>query len=195
MKLFPTLPTDLGNRLRRFPHSHRRNDHGMNNSHNFNPPRGGPKQNAEVGQTSLPNAVANAATAKDPAFISDVSEVWKPGANVFKVATAYLTALNQARTLTQSQTEDIRTAIGDLVGVAQYSFNALVLTSDADVLTKDGETLRTLTHRSEMTGAERTWAVRYNPGDVLQYNTGSKAEGIERGSFATVRSVDSRANT
>jgi hypothetical protein len=77
--------------------------------------------------------VANAATAKDPAFISDVSEVWKPGANVFKVATAYLTTLNEARTLTQAQTEHIQTAIGNLVGLAQYSFNALVLTSDAGV--------------------------------------------------------------
>ena len=62
-------------------------------------------------------------------------------------------------------------------------------------LAGDGQTLRTLTHRSDMTGAERTWAARYNPGDVLQYTTGSKAEGIERGSFATVQSVDARTNT
>ena len=46
-----------------------------------------------------------------------------------------------------------------------------------------------------MTGADRTWAARYNVGDVLQYTTGSKAEGIERDSFATVQSVDARANT
>ncbi len=46
-----------------------------------------------------------------------------------------------------------------------------------------------------MTGADRTWAARYNPGDVLQYNTGSKSEGIERGSFATVQTVDTRTNT
>ena len=57
------------------------------------------------------------------------------------------------------------------------------------------QTLRTLSHRSDMTGADRTWAARYNPGDILQYNTGSKAEGIERGSFATVQSVDAHANT
>jgi conjugative relaxase-like TrwC/TraI family protein len=62
-------------------------------------------------------------------------------------------------------------------------------------LAEDGQTLRTLTHRSDMTGADRTWAARYNPGDVLQYSTGSKAEGIERGSFATVQSVNARANT
>ncbi len=63
------------------------------------------------------------------------------------------------------------------------------------VLAPDGQTFRTLTHRSDMTGADRTWAARYNAGDVLQYTTGSKAEGIQRDSFATVRAVDARANT
>ena len=62
-------------------------------------------------------------------------------------------------------------------------------------LAEHGKVFRTLTHRSDMTGAERKWAARYSNGDVLQYTTGSKAEGIERGSFATVRSVDARANT
>ena len=32
-------------------------------------------------------------------------------------------------------------------------------------------------HRSDMTGADRTWAARYNAGDVLQYTTGSKERG------------------
>jgi conjugative relaxase-like TrwC/TraI family protein len=62
-------------------------------------------------------------------------------------------------------------------------------------LAEDGQTLRTLTHRSDMTGADRKWAARYNAGDILQYTSGSKAEGIERGSFVTVQSVDARANT
>lgn len=57
-----------------------------------------------------------------------------------------------------------------------------------------GETFLTLSHRSDMTGADRTWAARYNHGDVIQYSSGSKANGIERGSFATVRAVDARAN-
>ena len=61
-------------------------------------------------------------------------------------------------------------------------------------MAQDGQTLRTLIHRSDMTGADRTWAARYNIGEVLQYNTGSKAEGIERCSYATVQSVDPGAN-
>ncbi len=62
-------------------------------------------------------------------------------------------------------------------------------------LAEDGQVFQTLSHRSDMTGADRKWAARYSDGDVLQYTTGSKAEGIERSSFATVRSVDVRANT
>ena len=61
-------------------------------------------------------------------------------------------------------------------------------------LDTDGQIFRTLTHRSDMTGADRAWAARYNVGDVLQYTTGSKSEGIERSSFATVRHVDARKN-
>ncbi len=59
----------------------------------------------------------------------------------------------------------------------------------------DGREFRTLSFRSDMTGSDRTWAAQYNPGEVLQYTTGSKVEGIARDSFATVRSVDAHANT
>jgi len=62
-------------------------------------------------------------------------------------------------------------------------------------LAADGHELRVLDHRSDMTGADRTWAARYNVGDVLHYHTGSKSEGIERNSYARVREVDTRANT
>jgi conjugative relaxase-like TrwC/TraI family protein len=61
-------------------------------------------------------------------------------------------------------------------------------------LAEDGEVFRTLWHRSDMTGADRKWAARYEPGNVLQYTTGSKSEGIDRDSFATVRSIETRKN-
>jgi conjugative relaxase-like TrwC/TraI family protein len=61
-------------------------------------------------------------------------------------------------------------------------------------LSADGHKLRVLDHRSDMTGADRTWAARYNVDDVLHYHTGSKAEGIARNSYARVRDVDARAN-
>jgi hypothetical protein len=62
-------------------------------------------------------------------------------------------------------------------------------------LAAEGREFQTLSHRGDMTGADRTWAARYRAGEVLQYTTGSKAEGIGRGSYATVRSVNDRENT
>jgi hypothetical protein len=61
-------------------------------------------------------------------------------------------------------------------------------------LQNDSQTFRTLSHRSDMTGADRTWAARYNVGDILQYNTGSRELSIERNSFAKVQAVDAKAN-
>jgi hypothetical protein len=77
--------------------------------------------------------VANAATAQDRAFISSVAEVWKPSANVFKVASDYLAELGAVRALSLEETGRIQTAIGRLVALAQHPFNALVLTTEAGV--------------------------------------------------------------
>ena len=52
------------------------------------------------------------------------------------------------------------------------------------MLEADGHELRVLDHRSDMTGADRTWAARYNAGTCFITHTGSKTEGIERNSFA-----------
>ncbi len=59
----------------------------------------------------------------------------------------------------------------------------------------DNQTFQTLNHRSDITGADRAWAVRYQPGNVVRYTTGSKELGIERGSSATVLSTNARENT
>ena len=61
-------------------------------------------------------------------------------------------------------------------------------------LAEDGRQFLTLSHRSDMTGPDRTWAAMYRPGDVVQYERGSNAEGIERNSFGVVRSSDATAN-
>ncbi len=61
-------------------------------------------------------------------------------------------------------------------------------------LAEDGRQFLTLSHRSDMTGPDRTWAAMYKPGDVVHYERGSKAEGIERGSFGVVRSSDGTTN-
>ncbi|MGB8479072.1 MAG: MobF family relaxase [Acidobacteriaceae bacterium] len=55
-------------------------------------------------------------------------------------------------------------------------------------------TMRVLTPRNDMTGAERAWAAHYQAGDVLHYIRGSKELGIERGSYAQVVTANSKEN-
>jgi conjugative relaxase-like TrwC/TraI family protein len=64
----------------------------------------------------------------------------------------------------------------------------------AGTLAEDGRQFLTLSHRSDMTGPDRTWAAMYRTGDVVQYERGSRAEGIERGSFGVVRSSNATSN-
>ena len=64
----------------------------------------------------------------------------------------------------------------------------------AGKLGEDAQQFQTLSHRSDMTGADRTWAAMYRAGDVIQYERGSKAEGIERGAFGVVRDTNSTTN-
>jgi len=54
--------------------------------------------------------------------------------------------------------------------------------------------LQTLVPRQDMTGADRTWAERYEVGDVLRYSRASKETGIGRGQYARVSSIDRAAN-
>jgi conjugative relaxase-like TrwC/TraI family protein len=53
---------------------------------------------------------------------------------------------------------------------------------------------RVLAPRSDMTGADRTWAARYAVNDIVHYQRGSKEIGIEKQSYATVKSIDPKEN-
>lgn len=55
-------------------------------------------------------------------------------------------------------------------------------------------TLRILAPRQELTGADRLWAARYEPGDVLRYSRASKETGISKGEYAKVKAIDAAAN-
>ena len=54
--------------------------------------------------------------------------------------------------------------------------------------------IRTLVPRQGLTGADRTWAERYEVGDVLRYSRGSKETGIGKGEYAQVKTIDTVAN-
>jgi ATP-dependent exoDNAse (exonuclease V) alpha subunit len=62
------------------------------------------------------------------------------------------------------------------------------------VLDREDHSMRVLTPRSEMTGADRAWAARYQAGDVLHYIRGSKGLRIERGSYAQVVATNPQEN-
>jgi conjugative relaxase-like TrwC/TraI family protein len=54
--------------------------------------------------------------------------------------------------------------------------------------------IRTLVPRQDLTGADRTWAERYEVGDVLRYSRASKETGIGKGANAQVKSIDAPRN-
>jgi conjugative relaxase-like TrwC/TraI family protein len=61
-------------------------------------------------------------------------------------------------------------------------------------LAKDDHSFRVLVQRQDMTGADRAWANHYEVGDVVRYSRGSKAVGIEAGSYATVVGAQPASN-
>ena len=61
------------------------------------------------------------------------------------------------------------------------------------VSTED-HSMRVLAPRSDMTGADRTWAARYTVGDVLYYSRGSQDISIERQSYTKVIATQPQDN-
>ncbi len=54
--------------------------------------------------------------------------------------------------------------------------------------------VRVLVTRQDLTGADRQWAERYEPGDVVRYTTGSKVVGVHAGEYARVEHVHAHDN-
>jgi len=62
------------------------------------------------------------------------------------------------------------------------------------VVGREEHRAQVLVPRQDLTGADRIWAARYNPGDVLRYSRGSKETGIGKGEYARVKSIDAPNN-
>jgi ATP-dependent exoDNAse (exonuclease V) alpha subunit len=58
----------------------------------------------------------------------------------------------------------------------------------------DEHLIRTLVPRQELTGADRTWAAKYEVGDILRYSRASKETGIGKGQYAQVLRIDAASN-
>ena len=48
--------------------------------------------------------------------------------------------------------------------------------------------------RQEITGVDRQWAERYQPGDIVRNTKGSKTDGIKAGEYARVEKIDAKEN-
>jgi ATP-dependent exoDNAse (exonuclease V) alpha subunit len=62
------------------------------------------------------------------------------------------------------------------------------------LVSREEHRIRTLVPRQDLTGADRTWAERYEVGDVLRYSRASKETGIGKGAYAQVKSIDAPKN-
>jgi ATP-dependent exoDNAse (exonuclease V) alpha subunit len=58
----------------------------------------------------------------------------------------------------------------------------------------EDHSFRILVQRQDMTGAERSWASRYELNDVVRYTRGSKAAEIEAGEYRTVAGINAASN-
>src|SRR5580704_17069130 len=62
------------------------------------------------------------------------------------------------------------------------------------VVASDEHRVHILVPRQDLTGADRTWAERYDVGDVLRYSRSSQETGIRKGEYARVKSIDAPNN-
>src|SRR6202034_118388 len=97
-----------------------------------------------------------------------VKEITDPAARIQTIARDY--AANPDKTLIVSPDNASRREINDAV---RHELQARGVVNGQD------HSLRVLVPRQELTGAERPWASRYEPGDVIRYTRGSEDVGIE----------------
>ena len=62
------------------------------------------------------------------------------------------------------------------------------------LVSRDSHSLPILVPLNDLTGADRQWAARYAPGEIVHYTKGSRELGIDRGSSVQVVAVDRNAN-
>ena len=112
-----------------------------------------------------------------------VTEIADPEKRIASIARNY--ADNPANTIIVSPDNASRRAINQAVRSELQQLG---------IVESENHALRVLAPRSDMTGADRAWAARYEVGDVLHYQRGSKAIGIEQRSYARVLSTDTKSN-
>lgn len=112
-----------------------------------------------------------------------VTQIEDPQERIAAIAKSY--AAHPENTLIVSPDNASRRAINQAV---RQELQTLGLVDKTD------HSMRVLTPRNDMTGADREWAARYQPGDVLHYVRGSKEHGIKARSYAQVVTTNAPEN-
>lgn len=106
-------------------------------------------------------------------------------------------AENRIRAIAKSYAESPeKTLIVSPDNASRRELNAAVrqeLKGNGTVALED-HSFTVLVQRQDMTGAERSWASRYEVHDVVRYARGSKSTGIEAGEYGTVIGINSASN-
>jgi len=92
---------------------------------------------------------------------------------------------NPDRTLVVSPDNQSRREINDVIHRERQA---------AGQVDREDHAVRVLVPRQDLTGVDRQWAARYDPGDVVRYTTGSRAYGLSAAEYARVEHVDARNN-
>jgi hypothetical protein len=112
-----------------------------------------------------------------------VTEIADPQQRIAAIARSY--AANPDNTIVVSPDNASRRQINQAVRSELKALGAVA---------SEDHTMRVLAPRSDMTGADRTWAARYSVGDVLYYPRGSNDIGIERQSYTKVVGTQPKDN-
>jgi conjugative relaxase-like TrwC/TraI family protein len=112
-----------------------------------------------------------------------ITEIVDPEQRVAAIARMY--AAHPVNTLIVSPDNASRRAINQAVRQELQSLG---------IVDKTDQSMRILAPRNDMTGPDREWAARYQPGDVLHYVRGSKEHGIEVKSYGQVVTTNPTEN-
>ena len=77
--------------------------------------------------------VANASSDNNPAFISNISELWSSDQRTFDYINAFIQRLEADQEVTSDQRSDIASNIQQLESIKNYQFSVLVLSADLEV--------------------------------------------------------------
>lgn len=76
--------------------------------------------------------IPDAATRRSPEYLQNISEVFAPGSNLFKITNDFITEIQKSRELTDEQINTIQNNIQKLKNLENYPFSAMELDASVD---------------------------------------------------------------